>query len=153
MAWTSSGSSRSARAVKSTRSMNRTETTLRSSVGAGDEVRGAAHAWQKRARSEFSSPQFEQVCMPGSVGEPLGGVDDPVFDLPGVVQEVPDAPANVVPGRPPGSAPRPGANWLPPGSLGKRRQDLSADRGELECGVGDRRSLVLPADAGQVAGV
>src|SRR5829696_818250 len=57
MARTSSGSARSDREVNSTRSTNRTETTLRSSGAGAVRTNGEPQFWQYRAVSEFCSPQ------------------------------------------------------------------------------------------------
>ena len=62
VARTSSGSARSAPAVKPTRSTKSTETTLRSSP-AGAASSAVPQARQKRARSGFSSPQFGQTII------------------------------------------------------------------------------------------
>ncbi len=66
VARTSSGSARSDRFVKPTRSTKRTETTFRSSPAGASLASDCPQARQKRARSGFSSPQCGQVSMCGS---------------------------------------------------------------------------------------
>src|SRR3954452_11443012 len=69
---TSSGSSRSDRAVKPTRSTNRTLTILRSSRAAGRaSASGAAQALQKRAPAGFSWPHAGQVATDRAYGARL----------------------------------------------------------------------------------
>src|SRR6476659_2136355 len=53
-------SRRSASAVDPTTSENTTVTVLRDRCCSGD-CRGAPHAWQKRARFEFASPQLMHI--------------------------------------------------------------------------------------------
>src|SRR5262245_51835243 len=80
VAFTSSGSARSARSVNPTRSQNRTLTIRRSSAGAGPAPdRRMPQAEQKRAAVGFSSPQEGQRTMEpsslwGRVHRPVGTV-------------------------------------------------------------------------------
>ena len=72
MARTSSGSAWSDREVKSTRSTNSIETTLRSSGAGAARTNGDPQFWQNRAVSEFCSPQVGHRTTgrvyPGSFG-------------------------------------------------------------------------------------
>ena len=72
MAPTSSGSARSERDVKPTRSQNSTVTTLRSSPAdwRGASARGDPHAPQNRNPSGFSCPQLEHLSMHAVYGQP-----------------------------------------------------------------------------------
>ena len=66
VARTSSGSARSERSVKPTRSTKRTDTTLRSSPAGASATSEWPQARQNRARSGFSSPQDGQTIIGGS---------------------------------------------------------------------------------------
>src|SRR4029453_2628056 len=75
MAPTSSGSARSERDVKPTRSQNSTVTTLRSSPSGwrGTSASGDPHAPQNRNSPGLSCPQFEHPRMDAVYGQPDRG--------------------------------------------------------------------------------